>query len=421
MMAQAQALDPQSDQITRLLSPGLEAALEQFANPLVLAEGKVNVLALDAIVERFGGRWAMRRDSVHEHVQATLDRQLGSRGYHLRISDTDILVCQPDLGRLMGQASCLRLLREVLSHFLGEGAAADVGVHEALSVTPQGVQARRVDPAAAFAAEAQIDRFGAERPPSTAGAGPGLGAVDQWTPFVDSNGRRVKVSTGLENVAELRGNASIGLRFARRISDLGSARDLPASELALLSRSDRLRIDLGGMVSGLNALRAGPGAAKPPSIIVPISFSSLSNLEGRAQIVSGFKEARGYCDRGVICELCEIDGVPAATLIAAVAMIRPFSLFVVGHVEDLRTGEGRALKEAGIRAVSIDCPGNLGDTAFAGWARPTIATARKVAKSVLLYGVPSEHQVRMAAGLGATHASISQACESAARPRERAW
>src|SRR5947208_16332571 len=100
MMAQAQALDPQSDQITRLLSPGLEAALEQFANPLVLAEGKVNVLALDAIVERFGGRWAMRRDSVHEHVQATLDRQLGSRGYHLRISDTDILVCQPDLGRL---------------------------------------------------------------------------------------------------------------------------------------------------------------------------------------------------------------------------------------------------------------------------------------------------------------------------------
>src|SRR4051812_29139070 len=108
-----------SPSVTRLLSPGVEAALEQFSNPEVLAAGKVTLTALDPIKARCGERWPMRREPVYEHVQGVLDRQLGIGSYHLRISDTDVLVCQPELSRLAGQAACLRLLRDILSHFLG--------------------------------------------------------------------------------------------------------------------------------------------------------------------------------------------------------------------------------------------------------------------------------------------------------------
>ena len=107
----------------------------RFANPQALAAGMVCVIDLDTVVQRFGSRWPMRREHVHEHVSSTLDRQLGPTAYHLRISDTDVLICQPDKERLAGQALCLRALREILTHFLGDGEMAEAGVHEVVRIS----------------------------------------------------------------------------------------------------------------------------------------------------------------------------------------------------------------------------------------------------------------------------------------------
>src|SRR5687767_1355864 len=98
----------------RLVSPGLDEALERFASPDSLAAGQVNLIALDAVVERFGHRWPTRREHVHAHVEASLDRSLGVEGYYLRVSETDILICHPERRRHAAQASCLRYLREIL-------------------------------------------------------------------------------------------------------------------------------------------------------------------------------------------------------------------------------------------------------------------------------------------------------------------
>jgi hypothetical protein len=382
----------------------LEAALQQFADPQVLAAGKVNVIALDAVVERFGARWPLRRDQVHEHVQATLDRQLGSQGYHLRISDTDLLVCQPNLERLTGQAFCLRVLREILQHFLGQSEGADIGVHEVLSISADGIEAKRVDAASAYAAEAA----GAAASSASADA-TSIGTVDIWTPFVASNGRRVNVSCSLAPVFELKRGNLIGVRFARRVTDASTGLEFAAPELERLSRSDRLRIDLGLIVQGLNLVRQqGPGC-RTPALIIPISFSSPSNLEGRARIVTAFKEARSHSERGVISELCEIDGVPATTLLSAAAMVRPFSLFVIGHVAEFPPAWERPLREAGLRGVSMACPPHLAGAEFHGWANSAIRAAKRASRAVLLYQLPSEDERRLAASLGATHASVDVA------------
>ena len=50
----------------------LSSAIDQFSDPDLLTEGKVNFIALDAIVERLGKRWSQRRDRIYDQVDRTL-------------------------------------------------------------------------------------------------------------------------------------------------------------------------------------------------------------------------------------------------------------------------------------------------------------------------------------------------------------
>jgi hypothetical protein len=57
---------PVGGSVTRVLASGLQAALEQFVSPEVLAAGKVSIIALEAIVERGLSSWiAERGQTVH--------------------------------------------------------------------------------------------------------------------------------------------------------------------------------------------------------------------------------------------------------------------------------------------------------------------------------------------------------------------
>jgi hypothetical protein len=401
----------QSAGATRLMSPGLGGALEHFAHPQVLAEGQVNIIALDAIVERFGSRWALRRESVHSHVDAALSRQLGTAGYHLRITETDVLVCQPELSRLAGQAACLRYLREILSHFLGENQLADVSVHEVLSLSEDGVEARRIDPRAAQAGALQ-ERSRALGDPGAGHREPGEAfapnAADHWTPFVSATGLRIRVSCALEPVVELKRRSRIGLRFVRQVVRADTSRPLSPAEAARLSGSDLLRIDLATIARGLEGLGTGEGGAAEPSLLIPVSSASLSGLQGRARIVAAFKAAGSRVKQGLICELADVEGLPASVVLDQASSIRPFALLVVG-----RAGASlpalRSLKGAGLQGVALEAPSGASDTEFAGWIRQSVPTAKSVARSVLVYGVSSARQIAIAEASGATHVSLSRA------------
>ena len=209
--------------VSRFQSAGLEAAMEQFANPEALAAGLVCVIDLDTVVQRFGSRWPMRREHVHEHVTSTLDRQLGPTAYHLRISDTDVLICQPDKERLAGQALCLRALREILTHFLGDGEMADAGVHEVVRISPEGVEARRVD---VRAAAAEADRRADETDAPQPGLPTSRGGANQWTPFVTAYGVGLQVTTRPEPIFQLREKRAIGLRLTNCVAHVRSGRQL---------------------------------------------------------------------------------------------------------------------------------------------------------------------------------------------------
>jgi hypothetical protein len=389
----------------RVLNPaGVAAAAQLQGSPLV-GDGRVNLIALDEVVERLGGRWPVKREQVYAHVEAVLGRRVGPNGFFQRISETDFLVVQPDVGPFGAQSLCLRCLGEIMTYFFGRAEYHALMVHRVTQLSPGGVEAVPVDPVQAARGERQ--ELDAERAAAGDPAGGDLLAPGRWSPFVADNGRTVRVSCVLEPVFELKKNTRIGYRLRRRVIDIRTGDPLSSDEISRLSRSDLLRMDMATIARGLLRLDSAQERERQLSLIVPVSHVSLSNHVGRHMLSQAFAQARQAVRSGVICEVCDIAGVPQVALVESVALISSSCLFVIGHLGSGRPESMPAMKSAGLRAVSIDCPPAAGDAEFVGWLRTMMQASRKVTKSVMVYRCHSPRQMALAGMLGATHASLA--------------
>lgn len=396
--APAQAREPPdaAPTMNRLYTAEAAGLLERFDAAALMAEGKVNLIGLDAIAERLGERWAVKQEQVYDHVERTLGRHLGDRGMFVRVSPTDYLVAQPDASKFGAQASCFRYLRELLTYFLGDHRGARLDVLQVTKFSESGVEAQAVDMTEAEQGEAQ------ER--ATRGAE--ARRFQEWSPFVAANGRALRVSCKLEPVLELKAFRRIGFRLARTVLDQRTEEALPPSEIQRLSRADLERIDLATISRGIDRMASEAEGAKEPTLIAPVSYISLSNQRSRTALVNYFKEAQALVQRGLICEVTDIEGVPESALLAAITMMKPFCLFIIGRRAP-PFGDNASLAAAGMQGASIECPPELeGDAEFVAWARHAIESGKRVAKSVMLFGVPSTRHMAIAAHLGATHASL---------------
>jgi len=399
--------------VPRMVDAGLEAALERFSDRTLLAAGKVNLICLQAVEKRFGVRWALRQDQVIGFAERLIQRGVGPRGLILKVSSTDLLIVQPDLGRVAAQAVCLRYLREILLHFLGDAHLADDGVMQVTRIAPGVIDAKVVDVTAPEFTEAAA---ALAAPPADADAAPAEGqpaaprpSVDRWSPFVAVDGRQLRVSATLEPVYELKGFTRIGFRLIRRVIATRTETVLTAAEIGELSASDRLRIDLATIARGLDRLIAdGPGA-RQLSLIIPLSYASLSSVRGRAELIQPLQEAERHVSCGVICEICDIEGVPSGALYTAVALIKPFALLVAGRLMNAAPSAVGRLSGAGLRALSVECPKGLADSEFVAWAAKTLRGAKRAARSVMVYGVESGRRAGELGLLGATHVSLAPA------------
>ncbi|HXA40260.1 MAG TPA: hypothetical protein VNW53_14770 [Phenylobacterium sp.] len=392
----------------RLVSSDAEAQIERFCDPQLLASGKVNIVSLEAVQQRFGDRWQSRKDQVFDFAERVLERGLDSRGVFVRVSDMDYFIVHPDLSRLAGQAACLRYLREILTHFLGDARQTAGGILQVTKISHGRAQAEQVD---ALAAEQMLASGADEEGVTRLGALPEdsdvtTRLVNRWTPFVAVDGRQMRVSATLEPVYELKGFTRIGFRMLRRVIVIATGEELSAQQVGALSAADVLRADLATITRGIARLRAEAGGERQLSLIVPLSFTSLSSQKGRSELVEPLKEASGLVRLGVVCEILDIEGVPPGALLSAASLVRPFSLLVVGRMASGAVATMDRLKGAGLQALSFECPTGLGDAEFMGWATATIAGAKRVAKSVLVYRVSSPQRAATLSSLGATHVSL---------------
>lgn len=384
----------------RMVSADLEASLEQFSDPQMLADGKVNLISLEAVQERLADRWPFKRDQVYGFTDRVLERGVGDGGVYLRISDTDFFIVHPDLSRLAAQAACLRYLREVLNHFLGDDQMAAASVLQVTSVAGGRVAAKRID----VSPTGEVGTDG-----RTTSAGPEESAkpsLDQWTPFVCNDGRQLRVSATLEPVYELKGFTRIGFRMVRRVIVVATDEELSSQKIAQLSAADLLRVDVATILRGIGRLQHDAGES-PLSLMVPLSFVSLSSQRGRAELVKHLRAAGALVKMGVICEICDIEGVPPGMLLAAASLVRPFTLLSAGRLSNPTPASVRHLAGASLQALSFDCPRGLNDTEFTAWAIGAIDAAKRIAKSVIVYGANSPARAASLASLGATHVSLA--------------
>jgi hypothetical protein len=402
-------------QPARMVSAGLEASLDQFSDPKLLAEGRVNVISLEAVQQRLGGRWPFKRDQVYGFTDRVLERGVGADGIYLRVSDTDFFIVHPDMSRMAGQGACLRYLREVLNHFLGDDDAATASVLQVTRISDGVLETKPIElrpPPPTIAAPGEGAAGQGAPDAGLAGAAsapepPPESALERWTPFVCNDGRQLRVSATLEPVYEAKGFTRIGFRMIRRVIVTSTEEELTQQRIAHLSAADLLRVDVATILRGIGRLEHEAAGESPLSLIVPISFVSLSSQRGRAELVNHLKQAGGLVKMGVICEICDIEGVPPGMLLAAASLVRPFTLLAAGRLVAPTPASVRHLTGAGLQAVSFDCPRGLGDAEFIGWAAAAIGAAKRMAKSVIVYGANSPNRAGSLASLGATHFSLA--------------
>ena len=428
--------------ILRLDQADLAEALDRLGDPAALAAGLVNVIGLDGVAARFGTRWSFRRELVHEHVERLMHRHLGEAGVFQRIGEMHYVVVQSGRSRLHAQALCLRCLREILNHFVGEVRLPDMRLHEVTRVDGNEIIGQKVEVSAAALSEPATDperetsepersvadprAFVAQRTfavpddleasrsfsPRSESRAPISSAppVAKWSPFVASNGQTVRVSCALEPVIKLDDSSRIGFRLARRV--VYPDRPLDGQALRDLSRADIARVDFATIARGLERLQAEKKGQDLPSLIVPVSFATLSNQRTREILVGLLQQARAEVRLGLVCEICEIEGVPPSALLTAVSMIRPFCVRVLAFTTDARPSTLRSLKGLGLAGVSMECPKGLGDAEFVSWVREMSRAARTAAGALFVYRVQPVERSALAALAGASHASLHGAAET---------
>jgi len=384
----------------RFCGVGYQVVVEQFQATPLLAEGKVNIIALDAIAERLGGRWAARQALIHDHAEKVLRRELGPNATVQRLNDTEYLVVQPDDTRLAGQARCLSGLRQILLHFLGAAAIADIRVHSVIRITPEGVFGQRLDVDAVEAEHAAASARGQEERPRSS-------ALDRWTPFVTSTGLQVSVTCSLEPALQLKSYRRIGYRIARRVVRLPDGAALSSRELESLSQRDLEKIDLATMARGVELVHEASPESKPTVLVVPVSHATVQSRRGRAMFAALLRQARNDVQHGLICELCGFNGASIAALLDTIAALRPFCLHVIGHLDAYPVQDIRGLDATRLNGLSVQCPSDMGDAEFIGWTKSVVGLGHRVSKVLFIDQVPSLRHARLAASLGITHATLA--------------
>ncbi|HYF24069.1 MAG TPA: hypothetical protein VD929_11795 [Caulobacteraceae bacterium] len=384
--------------LDRMASAQSAAALERLQGSSLLSEGRVVLIGLDAVRARLGGRWASKREPVWEHVERCLARQMGPAAFVVRVSETEYLVAQPQIGRYAAQAACLSVLREVLTFFLGEALPADLSIREVTALTPQGVTCTPVDPAGVTSAALS------EAPSTAPAPDPADASPDRWSPFTTADGRVLKVSCLIDPVFEMQQVRMIGHRLEPRVVNLNDGATLDAVGLRALSPGERERVDLATIARGVSRLRTRP--AGKPLLMLPAAFTTLGSSRGRAAMTLALKESKIDQTTRIVCEVRELDGVPTSRLSEAVSLVKPFCYAVVGRVGDDR----RSLLEAargGFAGFSLDLQErDLPDMDFLQRLHAFTSLARDHARVCMALGLRSPKQLALSRVAGVSHASM---------------
>ena len=337
-------------------SSGAQAeSLASLQGSELLANGCVNLIGLDAIRDRAGDLWPRKRELVWDFTEKRLQERLAPHDLMLRVDDTTFLIAIVADYATAAQAVCVRVLEEVLLHFIGHLDRADIRLQRVTTIDGTDIAASEVDLARVPRLEDVACR--------AADISPTPQREREKNPvlFRSVSERSLRIDFAPSPVTSLRHGVLTALHLSRTVVDEETGHTLSLEELDGLTDADLIRIDAATMdYAGL--FTTGEHEAGYIALIVPVSYRTLLNRRGRAALIEAGAGSHAMRTGGLF-EIVDMDtGTPASRLTEAVALARPMSRGVLGRLPER--------------------PGSLASFTGVGFAGLTVPLSRQAARGL---------------------------------------
>ncbi len=396
----------------RIAATDVAAVLERVAGAELAARGAITVISIDAVRDTVGDRWARNRAAVWAYVQRRMGEHLQPGDIFQRIGDTDFLIAMTSEHGAAAQAVALRILEEVLSHFLGEAKPSQLRIRTVTDVTGDELRCVTLDPRVIAVARRTADTPDS---PHRLGIDPREEARRNPASFVTDSGARLRIDFALEHLVSLRHQVTAALRVEPTVIDEASGRVFAARQLIKLSDDELEQIDQATMDYGALFLPAGQDRARTP-LILPASFRTMMARKGRGMLIAAAGQAPDLARTGLLVELNDVDrGTPPGRLIEVVGLLRTLTrgVFVRGG---LSRDALEPLRGARLAGVTMDAAELTNDASkLAASLLDFGRQARGLAPAVAVQGLPSDDYFAVAEVAGMTHAAVRGAALTASK------
>lgn len=391
--------------VDRLNAADVAALLERFGGHDLMGRGAVNIISLAAIRDRSGDRWPRKRPDAWAYVERRLAEHLTFQDLAQRVGETDYLIAMTSEEGVAAQAVALKVLEEVLMHFLGAAEPRDMSVRAVTELINGEVLCAPLDPVFILEARACVSAA-----PSTPVDRPDVDPAElrKRNPFSFQSavGLSLRIDFAVEDLRSLKHGVTAAFRIEPTVTEVATGRVIPSRAFARLSDADLMTIDQATLDFATLYLPRVDGPNQP-ALIVPVSFRTMAASKGRGALIRCSGAIPGRVKASVMIELVDIDkGAPLARLIEVVSLLKGICRGVFARVQPARDAMAplHGARFMGVTLDAADLPG--GDARIASQILEFGRQARGMAPSLVVHGLPSDGFFAVAETAGLTHAAL---------------
>lgn len=390
--------------IDRITSASGRSLLQRLAATDLVERGCVTLISVEAIRERMGDRWFRRRDDVWAYVERKLDEHLAHQDIRQRVNETDFLIAMTLEEGVAVQAVSLKVLEEVLLHFLGAADPVDLRIRAVGRIDGDEITGADLDPTRIAVARQKLAETGGTSPYRTA-----VDAEQERrrnpVSFVAAGGRRLRIDFALEHVVSLRHRVTAALRVQPTVSHEATGEIIPSRTFGQLLDDDIAVIDAASLAFA--ALFIPTDTRSQPPLILPSSFRTLGARKGRNALINLDGVPAPQLKKSLIVELVDIDrGTPQGRLVEVAGLVGGLVRAVFARVQPVKAAMApvQGARLAGLTLDGADLVGR--DSRIANQILAVGAQARGLSPTLMVQGLPSEGFFHVAQVAGFTHAGV---------------
>lgn len=361
------------------------------------------VISAEAVRERSGIRWKRQRDQVWAQIEARLDEYLSPQDIRERLNETDVVVAMPREDSAGVQAVCLRILEEVLLHFLGVAEPADLRLGAVEHIDGTLVTTSVIDPGRIATAW----RRGPGRAELATARRHGDYAEERRRNPVVLSARgsdALRAHFALEPVFSLRTGRVAALRVQPTVSYIVSGELVDRDRYGAVSDTEAEIIDRAALAFAALFLPQAEASGAP--LIVPASFGTLGGRRGRRELVTLPGVTQEQTRRGLFIELIDIDrGTPPGRLSEVTALVGAVCRGVFVRLRAVKNAD-EPVRETRVQGLTVDVAHlAASDSDLTHALLAAAADLKGVAPVMIAQGLPSADFHPIAQVAGFSHAA----------------